>query len=536
MSNVRTIMSQAAAAGTAPPTAWDSDYLYPNDPRAWDISTTVYTNKSATIVKTYETNPNALSFKPDGTKMYIVGGAGDGVDEYSLSTAWDITTASYVSTFSILGQDGASEGLFFKPDGTKMYITGSNSDAVHEYDLSTAWDVSTASYVQSFSVSAQSGYPTSVFFKPDGTKMYITDITIQSVFEYDLSTAWDISTASLLQSFDISSQIGAAESVFFGSYGTRMYVVDSVADDITSYALSTPWDVSTAAFITQFSVAGQMTIPTGVFFKPDGSLMYIVGSATDYVFQYSLGGFSVGAQEATPRKVFFKPDGTRMYVMGETGDDINQYNLSTPWDTSTAIYAAVGSVSGQEANPQGMYFKSDGTTLYVIGITGDDVNQYNLTVPWDVSSLAYVKNSSVAAQDIDPQDIFFKPDGTKMFVLGNGGNAVYEYSLSTAWDVATKTYVQNFSVSAQDTTPTTFSFKPDGTKMFIHGFNSKFIYEYNLSTPWDLASASYSTKSYPSNNNEAAPWGIFIREEGTQLFLVGTTNDKVYTYSFGVPY
>ena len=62
----------------------------------------------------------------------------------------------------------------FKPDGTKMYVTGSTGDDVNEYDLSTPWDVSTASYNQNFSVAAQETTPTAVRFKPDGTKMYVT--------------------------------------------------------------------------------------------------------------------------------------------------------------------------------------------------------------------------------------------------------------------------------------------------------------------------------------------------------------------------
>jgi hypothetical protein len=76
--------------------------------------------------------------------------------------------------------------LFFKPDGLKMYIVGSTGDDVNEYDLSTAWDISTASYLQNFSVEAQAALPTDLFFKPDGLKMYILDNGGDAVYEYDL--------------------------------------------------------------------------------------------------------------------------------------------------------------------------------------------------------------------------------------------------------------------------------------------------------------------------------------------------------------
>jgi hypothetical protein len=89
--------------------------------------------------------------------MYVIGNSGDDVNEYDLSTAWDITTASYLQNFSVATQETNPQGLFFKPDGTKMYVIGSSGDDVNEYDLSTAWDISTASYLQNFSV-ACSGF------------------------------------------------------------------------------------------------------------------------------------------------------------------------------------------------------------------------------------------------------------------------------------------------------------------------------------------------------------------------------------------
>jgi DNA-binding beta-propeller fold protein YncE len=93
-----------------------------------------------------ETSPEALFFKPDGAKMYVLGATGDDVNEYDLSIAWDISTASYVQNFSVASEELGPSGLFFKPDGSKMYITGFDGDDVNEYDLSAAWDVSTASF------------------------------------------------------------------------------------------------------------------------------------------------------------------------------------------------------------------------------------------------------------------------------------------------------------------------------------------------------------------------------------------------------
>ena len=46
---------------------------------------------------------------------------------------------------------------------------------------------------------------------------------------------------------------------------------------------------------------------------------------------------------------------------------------------------------------------------------------------WDVSSAVFLQNFSVAAQEVVPQGLFFKPDGLKMYVVGSGGDDVNAY-------------------------------------------------------------------------------------------------------------
>jgi DNA-binding beta-propeller fold protein YncE len=221
--------------------------------------------------------------------MYVVGASGDDVNEYDLSTAWDISTASYLRNFSVAAQEIIPTGISFKPDGTKMYVVGASGDDVNEYDLSTAWNVSTASYLQNFSVAAQEIAPQGIFFKPDGTKMYVTGTVGDDVNEYDLSTAWNVSTASYLQNFSVAAQEISPEGIFFKPDGTKMYVVGADGDDVNEYDLSTAWDVTSASYLQNFSVASQETSPSGIFFKPDGTKMYVIGYAGDAVFQYTTG-------------------------------------------------------------------------------------------------------------------------------------------------------------------------------------------------------------------------------------------------------
>lgn len=257
-----------------------------------DLSSASYDSVSFSVA-TQETTPMEIVFKPDGTKMYTVGRSGDAVDEYDLSTAWDVSTASHVQDFSISGQESQPAGLFFKPDGTKMYITGFFGDDVNEYSLSTAWNISTASYSQNFSIASQEGNPQDVVFKSDGTKMYICAADGDKIISYSLSTAWDISTASwdgLSEEFSITSQESNPRGMFIGPNGLKLFVTGNggASPKVTQYTMSTAWDISSASYDSvSFSVSSQDSSPEGIAFKSDGSKMYIVGNANNTVYQYS---------------------------------------------------------------------------------------------------------------------------------------------------------------------------------------------------------------------------------------------------------
>jgi sugar lactone lactonase YvrE len=235
-----------------------------------------------------EATPSDLFFSPDGLRMYVVGSTGDSVYQYNLSTAWVVSSAVFVTSFSVSSQETAPSALFFRADGTKMYIVGTTNDAVFQYTLNNPWSVATATYDGiSFSV-ASDATPNGLSFRPNGLSMYITGSTTDAVYQYTLSTAWNVSTATLLQSFSISGQESVPHAVTFTGDGSRMFLMGQTGDDVNVYNLATPWDISTSVFVNVFSVAAQEVTPTGLYIKPDGTKMYMVGTTNDTVFQYTV--------------------------------------------------------------------------------------------------------------------------------------------------------------------------------------------------------------------------------------------------------
>jgi 6-phosphogluconolactonase (cycloisomerase 2 family) len=249
---------------------------------------------NATFTQTFDvggqdTFPTGVTFSADGSRLYIIGDSTTNVYQYSLSTSYDVSTASLDQSFDVSTQETGPRGLAFKPDGTSLYVIGRDSDTVFQYSLSTGFDISTASLNVSFDVSTQEDRSMGVTFRPDGTQMYVMGRTNEAVFEYSLSTSYDVSTASFTQSFSVSGQDNNPRSVAFDSDGQIMYVVGANTDTIYQYAVSTPFDVSTASLTTTLDVSARGTVPTGLVFKPDGSHMYVTRENNATVEQYAVG-------------------------------------------------------------------------------------------------------------------------------------------------------------------------------------------------------------------------------------------------------
>ena len=544
-------------------------------------------------IATQATMPSGIAFNNDGTKMYMIDQGSDYVYQYTLSTAFDLSTASYDSvSFSVTAQDIFPLGIAFNNAGTKLYMVGNNGNSVYQYTLSTAFDVSTASYDSvSFSVATQDSSPSGIAFNNNGTKMYMIGYNSDSVYQYTLSTAFDLSTASYDSvSLNVTNQENTPFDVTFNNDGTKMYILGYASDSLHQYTLSTAFDLSTASYDSvSFSVNGQDTLPYGIAFNNDGTKMYILGYANGNVYQYSTGyalttntldlstgsvfeinstsniqvglsnpaasgtvsqatlllkpdpslwdlsaatlsqSASVSANTSQPNDLTFKPDGTKMYMVDYSGREIVEYNLSTAWDISSVSYDGVFSVSTTEASPTGVAFKPDGNKMYVTGFSGDEINEYDLSTAWDVTTASHNQIFSIASEETTPLSLFFKPDGTKMYVSGNTGDDISEYSLSTAWDISTASYNQSFDVSSQGNQPTGLFFKTDGTKMYVSDNNDDEINEYNLSTAWDISTASYN-QNLSVLSEDTNVTGVSFKPDGTKMYIAGSNNGAVYEY------
>ena len=238
----------------------------------------------------------------------------------------------------------------------------------------------------------------------------------------------------------------------------------------------------------------------------------------------------VGSQDIDVTDVYFKPDGTKMYVTGNNTDRVYEYTLTTPWEVNTASNVAIANLAPQDSSVQGLYFREDGYRMYTVGITTDAVYEYRLATPWSVNTAANISVKSIVSEEASARAVEFDNHGTKMYILGTLGDTVYEYDLTIPWKVSSASYSsRSLYVGGEENIPTGMRFREDGRELYITGQQYNKIWSYVLTTPWDVSTASLHNSA---DVNTTQPTGLYIRADGTRLFVADPISDWVQQYNF----
>src|SRR5210317_274178 len=142
----------------------------------YDITKISYTGDSFTTALTV----TDVTFNNDGTVMYLADDATDMIRQYNLATAFDITTAVFNGQFDHVVFDEDVKGITFNNDGSKMYLVGQQSNLVYEFDLILNFNVVGAVFNGALLdltgpefIPAFIDQPNGLIFNDDGSKLYV---------------------------------------------------------------------------------------------------------------------------------------------------------------------------------------------------------------------------------------------------------------------------------------------------------------------------------------------------------------------------
>lgn len=250
---------------------------------AWNGAGQYYTTAQNQIYKA-----GGMWINSDGTKLYISAQQNNGqLQVYSMSTPYLYSTLSHDYT----GQTyiNAYGGFDFTDDGMKIIYTKDGAHNVYYNNLNNAFDVSTRNGTHVTVTQISPGIDIVDFkFSYDGTKAFALcgdDMTNMTLRTWDLSTAYDVSTASedtsnQINFFNKDTNNARGVSCFqFNPLGTVLYFIAEYNHKFCSYPLSTAWDVSTAGTISDDGPHGVSDLFRFTTRKDDGSTVFLMGDA-----------------------------------------------------------------------------------------------------------------------------------------------------------------------------------------------------------------------------------------------------------------
>ena len=514
----------------------------------FDLSTASFNGKAAHYRYTHIVNSTTTGFflKPDGTAFYTMHSSDDKVRKHTMSTAWDITTCSYnsVSSSGLYHSytGGPCKGLYFKSDGTKLFYV--DSTHIRAYNLSSAWDITTlsaASDSHDFSSNLASSV-TSVNFKPDGTKFYISETggsTNNSILEYNLSTAWDLSTASYVHK-DTSGLLDAATTndvrgFAFGNSGGYVQISSNANTYGRRLSLSTPWDISTlttagATWTQHYQItSGFSGYGLNWQWKSDGLQYYFMGGSDEDIHEmkpqtaWIVGNANTGSENdfkntayyvdsCQPRRLFninsthsvrWVDDGNKL-AFNASGTTTYLYSAGTPYDmkTLTDVGKTYGYTTddGTSGSAYEVTYNSTGTVLFWGPSSTKKVRQFSLSTPWNASTI-----NSTAVHTLDltagggPSNVncgTVSDDGKYIYAVQS--TVIHQWTLSTPFDLSTASYTNNKN-NVVTATVQYIKISPDGTQIIC--MKSTELKSYTLSTAWDITTITYDNKSFILDTN-----------------------------------
>lgn len=481
-----------------------------------------------------------LDFKPDGTCFFVVNPNIRAIEKYTLSTPWDITTASLDSQSDAL-LTTSMKYIEFSPDGSKFVVF--DNPFLYEVTLDTPWDITNVTITNKAPVYTGAENNEGLFFYNDGSNVIIIDYNPCVVMTLSLSTPYDLSTASYVNSQDIRSTIPYCTSVYMKTDGTKLFIDDGQSKKIHQFTLTTPWDITTLNYVNFFSSTAFAPNQSAIWFKDDGSKIY-VSLMTPVIFEVPLTTpwDITTVDTVSSQQIVLTGMGSGSLVdfciinNGSTlvtlGSDyrLHEYSIATPWDITTINNVPIKDVyhSGTPLTATSVITHDVGggiDEIYVLDSVYDAVSQYSLSTKSDISSISLTGVSPKVDVGRYQQGLTFNPTGTKLYYIEKDTLKLYEHTLSTPWNVNTMSVDSTYQldISANFSIGGELVFNNDGTKLIISEYTNSTtttLGTYNLSTGWDLSTASFGSSYNTVSSLNTITTNVRFNSTGTIMYLI----------------
>jgi sugar lactone lactonase YvrE len=236
----------------------------------------------------YITEPHGLYFKPDGTRLFVIV-SDKYIRQYELSTPWDLSSYTYSYLILLHNNSGNYYGIYISPDGLHMYAVDSSTGRLEEYDLAEAWDIWDFSYADSYVYGGSTFSPVyGCYFSENGEQLIMsgfnTTTSKSALKKWNLTTPWDTSETTVISTNDYDDAL--MFDIQFNKTGNAFFNVHS-SSYIVQKTASPAWSIVNLKHKCNWSTGLTKTM-YGIYISPDYKNLYLSNTTDNKIYQYKL--------------------------------------------------------------------------------------------------------------------------------------------------------------------------------------------------------------------------------------------------------
>ncbi len=414
--------------------------------------------------------------------------------------------------------------------------------------------------------------PNSVAASPDGSRVFVTGVSLGNTTSYDYVTAaYEAATGTRLWLRRYNGLANGRDwgfSVAVSPDGSKVFVTGSSEGSTSGSDYATvAYDAATGTRLWVSRYNGPTNGGDGadsVAVSPDGSKVFVTGGSTGitgrsdattiayapktgtelWVSRYN-GPANGGAGAAS---VAASPDGSKVFVTGSTGFAGESDYATEAYNASTGTMLWVRRYKGPRNDDdaaRSIVPSPDGSKVFVTGSSTRSIRRSDYaTVAYDASTgnrLWVRRYNGPLNRSDEATSVAASPDGSKVYVTGYSFGTTSRRDYATiAYDASTGTtlWFRRYNGPGNDRDEaTSVAASPDGSKVFVTGLSQ---------TTGSIRSADYATVAYAAStgtplwvrrynggrNHSDVARSIAPSPDGSKVFVTGISGRSYATVAY----
>ncbi len=343
-----------------------------------------------------------IAVSPDGAFLYVTGNIDDAIAVFSVNDTTGSLTFIEILKDGVAGVDGldGAYGIEISPDGKFVYACGEYDDAVAVFSRNSATGVLTFIEFQKDGIAGVDGMDRScnITMSPDGSHLYITGYDDDAVAVFNRNSATGALTFVEMEKDGVGGVDGldGAWGITVSKDGNFVYATGDIDDAIAVFSRNSISGELSFIEVQKDGVGGVdgLNGATGIEFSPNCDFIYATGRDDDAIATFSRNAATGMLSFVEYKKdntdgidgldlaqyVSVNSDGSYIYVCGQNDNAVAVFRRNSMTGLLTFVEIQKDGINGVEGmnGSVGLTINPKGKHIFIAGLTDDAVSIFSI--------------------------------------------------------------------------------------------------------------------------------------------------------------